>query len=532
MRRLPNAGLTTVVLIFVALAVLARPAGAHASLQSSSPAADETVPEAPRSVVLRFDEPVDAGLGGVQVTSPTGERVDDGAPRASDGGRAVEAAVSASLRGTYTVVWNVVSEDGHPIRGTFVFHVGEATGSGEDRGADRPVLQAANFVMRWVAFAGTFVAVGTLVFSAWVMYRSAGAGVPFGRLRRLYAAGAAGAVVGAGLGLLTQTALAAGRPPWSVLDLVVSSLGDIRFITLGVVRAGLAALALAAGALPWRDRSAKAVLAVSAVPAIGALVVPAVAGHAWTAEWVRLAVGADIVHLLAGAVWFGGLAAVAAAAVGTDLTRLYAGLFAELAFAIFIVVAVTGTVSAWVEVGSLHVLISSAYGRVLLAKLGLFFGIVVLAWLNRYRLLPDAARALVLRRSIWAELLLGGCVLAVTAILVGLPTARGEQAKPVTVSARTDTGVIDLTVSPARAGSNELHLYFLTDAGLARDVDAAVAQVARGAEPPRKIDLRPVTASHYVAPAVTFPRQGRWRVLVTSITAGVSSTETIEINIV
>src|SRR5215207_9170632 len=51
------------------------PAGAHASLQSTRPGADELLTTAPTEIRLTFDEPVEIALGGVEVLSPEGDRV-------------------------------------------------------------------------------------------------------------------------------------------------------------------------------------------------------------------------------------------------------------------------------------------------------------------------------------------------------------------------------------------------------------------------------------------------------------------------
>ena len=54
----------------------AAPAAAHASLQFSSPEADQLVDVPPEEVRLIFDEPVELGLGGLEVIGPDGERLD------------------------------------------------------------------------------------------------------------------------------------------------------------------------------------------------------------------------------------------------------------------------------------------------------------------------------------------------------------------------------------------------------------------------------------------------------------------------
>ncbi len=57
----------------------------------------------------------------IQVTDATGTPLTEGAPTVS--GTVVTQALAGSASGAVTVVWRVVSSDGHPIDGTFSFTV-------------------------------------------------------------------------------------------------------------------------------------------------------------------------------------------------------------------------------------------------------------------------------------------------------------------------------------------------------------------------------------------------------------------------
>ncbi|QYG95754.1 copper resistance protein CopC (plasmid) [Iamia sp. SCSIO 61187] len=104
---------------------MARPAR---TLRSRTPAPDDAlVEDAPDQVTLRFDEPVSASTGAVQVVSPSGGRIEDSVDEA-DQGRTLVVGIDGGVRGTYTVAYRVVSDDGHTITGSFVFHVGVRTG--------------------------------------------------------------------------------------------------------------------------------------------------------------------------------------------------------------------------------------------------------------------------------------------------------------------------------------------------------------------------------------------------------------------
>src|SRR4051812_35531256 len=93
----------------------ASPAAAHASLESTSPAADQVVPRAPTEIVLHFDQGVDVSIGGVALYGPDGRQVTVVGAQRVDNGAGIRVPVTLTTRGTYTVSWRVVSEDGHAI---------------------------------------------------------------------------------------------------------------------------------------------------------------------------------------------------------------------------------------------------------------------------------------------------------------------------------------------------------------------------------------------------------------------------------
>ena len=112
--------------VAVALVVLAGPAGAHAVLIASDPAADALVDSPPTEIVLRFNEGVESTADAVRLLDPSGAEVGGVTSTAED------VTVRAELPeldedGSYTVDWSAVSADGHPIRGAYLFHLRERT---------------------------------------------------------------------------------------------------------------------------------------------------------------------------------------------------------------------------------------------------------------------------------------------------------------------------------------------------------------------------------------------------------------------
>jgi methionine-rich copper-binding protein CopC len=97
-------------------------ASAHDFLVSTTPAADTTVSEALTSVSLTFNEPPLTELGAgiaIQVDDPAGATVSSGEVSIVDSTLGI--AVAPTTVGSYTVIWQTVSSDGHPVSGEYTF---------------------------------------------------------------------------------------------------------------------------------------------------------------------------------------------------------------------------------------------------------------------------------------------------------------------------------------------------------------------------------------------------------------------------
>jgi putative copper resistance protein D len=181
--------------------------------------------------------------------------------------------------------------------------------------------------------------------------------------------------------------------------------------------------------------------ACAALGAVGAATL-AWGGHGAANEGLASAMhlSADVVHLLAAGLWIGALGALTVMATERGLEsesrpegigRLYAalrGFSGTGTLAVGLLVA-TGLVNSWLLIGPQHLgaLITTLYGRLLLAKLMLFGIMASLAAANRWRLTPrlgkpsasgaPLAAVAALRASVKLETALAVAVLALVAWL-------------------------------------------------------------------------------------------------------------------
>lgn len=101
----------------------ASPAHAHDELVSSDPAADAALDALPGQLTLTFSGELatDPGATELAVTDASGASLAAGDPVVA--GTVVTQALSGTASGVVTVLWKVVSSDGHPISGEYAFTV-------------------------------------------------------------------------------------------------------------------------------------------------------------------------------------------------------------------------------------------------------------------------------------------------------------------------------------------------------------------------------------------------------------------------
>lgn len=560
------------------------PAAAHATLVSTDPGEGARLPSAPAEVTPEFSEGVSLGAGYARVLGADGERVDAGAAD-TDGGTVTVPLRSDLPDGGYLVSYRVVSADSHPISGAFSFVVGEgelvdgAVASGE--ASSDPVVAAALPVARWLGFAGLALAVGipVLAVACWP------GGWASTRLRRLATWGALAVTASAVLTLLLQGPYAAGSGLGSMLDpallgaTVSTPTGWVLFVR------ALLAVELVAVLLPaWRRGTppSRGGLAVAGLVAAGLVVSTAAVGHPVAGPWPVLAVAVTAVHVAAMSVWLGGLAGLLAGVLraGTPTAELAGAMprFSKLAFAAVVALVVSGVVQTVREVGAPTALVSTTYGWLLVAKVGVVLVALAAAGVSRVwvqqrlgvrrprpggghgggaggRLsvtahafaaaggggtaVPEEESAAAglrdqrqseaaaehlptLRRSVLVEVVLAAVVLALSAVLVGTPPARAVVAQPVDVTLPLEgtagaSGSVQVSVDPAEAGPNTLHVYLFDDTGrLTQPAGITVTLTEPGQEiGPLDVDLEPAGPGHYVGDGMTVPGAGTWTLTVT-----------------
>lgn len=206
----------------------------------------------------------------------------------------------------------------------------------------------------------------------------------------------------------------ADRAGIEVLDVKAGDFGDVLFSgapEMVALVAGL--LVLAWVVLDLLTGVEIPVLVVGALAAIGVLAT-SIAGHAGNDSWGPFLIGA---HALAAAWWCGLLAAMLISVRGRSGWARSLPVFSGRAPWAVGVLTVTGLISGLVEIDGPANLVSSGYGRILLAKAVVLLILVGLAAWHRRRWLPAVQRH---RSSETASVRAAVVELAIMAVALGL----------------------------------------------------------------------------------------------------------------
>jgi copper transport protein len=502
------------------LVVAAPGASAHALLRDSTPKDGALLDAPPSEVVIDFTEPPDLGLSEITVVDGDGQAVEAGTlERLSGKGNLVRVALAEIGGGVYTVTWRVLSKvDGHVTGGAFAFGVGvepasvPTAGSGGPAVVEIPRPSVLSVVGRWGFYWGLALLLGGAV--AWLfVFRGSvrGAGVLAITAWSLAAAG----LVGMFLAERSSVGVSSGA-------LLSSDRGKIliaRALALGVAGLGVAFV------LVRRSRLAASVLALTTG---AAMAIHAYAGHAGAAEsWRWFKVGAQWVHIVAVAIWVGGLVWLLLGTWGRESEERAQAVsrFSFLAGFALAGVAATGAVRAFNEIGWAPArLFDTGFGLTVVAKSALFGGLILIGAYNRFRVVPalasGARRLGTLRRTVSGEITLATGVFGVTGIMAGLapPTQYPEITAPpvpdrvvVSGSDFAQTTRVRLTATPGTPGPNTFDVRI-------EDFDTGEPLIARAVRLRFRIPERSDIGESELV--LSKAREGRWRGQATNLSVG------------
>jgi copper transport protein len=418
--------------LLMALLLCAPSALAHTRLVDSIPQAGEAVSTPITRIKLSFSTDVSTSLQKVRVTAPAGENI-GGPPRVN--GSIVTVPVEIKRPGTYTVSWRTIGADGHPISGAFAFAFRDTSQPATEvphqdiqprsTGMETyPVawLERMSIASQAAFYLSLLIMVGGAIFATVI--------APGWRPRYfrrsailLIAASMTSFIVN--LALAGEYSIWGVLNPWNIVPYSITPNGRV-----------MAGCAIGAGILMWAYPSLKqAAQEKQSAPrvriALAAIIVgvlPALGGHAWISQLPLLRVPADMLHLLAACIWFGGIVQLkdVSSASLAQHPAVYPAVkrFAQVAFVSVVVLVITGAIAVLLEIGlDFSDLFGTTYGQLVVAKIVLLACTIPLAKINQQRHVPALSEqrrsaSVNLQRFVIFEIGLVAIIVVVTSLLV------------------------------------------------------------------------------------------------------------------
>jgi len=430
---------------------------AHLALRSASPAPDESLAVAPESIQFTFTEPVEVELSIISLIGPAGV-VELGSLSSDETRQVVSAPIRGALAaGLYTVGWQAVGRDGHPVRGEYGFRIedgaegaaspeptfsGTSSFSPPSPGApSMPTFETRSPLyagVRLMVYLGILGMLGAVGFALLILMRLPAGSFSGGHTLERALLGAASLGVLAALVLLVSLPLRLQAQAHALFGVGISS---ERFSLLlsstwgvGWLIQAVGTLAALAGFLLVR-RIGPVAWALAAAGTLFVGITPSLSGHAASVEGARTAaMFADGFHVLASGLWLGTLLAILV--VGFPVLRhepeshrgapLHAMVrsFTPVALLAGAVVVATGLFASWLQLTSVVDLFVTEWGRLLLTKLlfvAVVFAMGAVNWRRVQPRISEPGGDRRLRQAASVELTATLLVLIITSVLTAVP---------------------------------------------------------------------------------------------------------------
>ncbi|MCR8644935.1 copper resistance protein CopC/CopD [Paenibacillus sp. N1-5-1-14] len=364
--------------------ILPQGVSAHAVVLKTVPESNAQLVQSPPKISITFNERLEDGAFYIKLIDDKGKIVSDNKPIMLEDQTGIEVQVPKLADGLYLVSYHVISADGHPVGGSFPFTIGESEG-----GAANPSTSDAMSGHEHEMQISTNMSMSTLsIFLSrglWYVMMLLTAGWIFWlRMPIAARAGLASKLSGWTLNLQRVLFLSTVIVIFTHLEDLLGDSGfdqlQAVFFSTSVGLFWLAALALSLigfwliGRWAWFDY----------VWIIALLFGKSLTGHAAAMDPKWATVGLNFVHLLAAAIWAGGLLlALVMWKKAREQVASFLHSFSTFAFVSFLMLAVTGLASVVLFLPSIEYIIYTQWGILMLIKAGVVVLVAVTALMVR-----------------------------------------------------------------------------------------------------------------------------------------------------
>ncbi|RRN68618.1 hypothetical protein EI200_19025 [Peribacillus simplex] len=440
-------------------------ASGHATVISSNPSPNEVMDTLPEKISIQFSENIQPAFHSLEVFSQDGDKIqiqDSAISEQSE--KVLEAKWKGTIdEGIYYIKWRVVSSDGHPIEGTIPFQFGDSTvlPNQEISKVNAGFPDSINVFLQSLQYI-CFAALTGILFFQLSLMKGSRLFEASSRARLYLWLSYAGLAFSIFCSLPLKVTIDAGVGWADAFNgtFIKEVLNATSFGTIWIIEILLLLLLFLVIYFMLENTLNKSLPFLSFIIIAILMVCKALTGHTAAVPNHVLAVLMDFLHLLSMALWLGGLLALLVILPGLanrqadDKKTFYWSIiqrFSRWSFLFVIILIISGIYSSLQHVPTIHSLINTTYGQLLLAKIGLMLVMIVLGAFHYFRGKKQVKK---LGYSVGMEFGLGIVVLIVAALLTNVQTAMSSPG-PIEKTLLTDeNNEVTLMVTPNKVGDN------------------------------------------------------------------------------
>ncbi|MCB5238299.1 copper resistance CopC/CopD family protein [Niallia circulans] len=511
---------------------------AHAYITNSNPSENEILEEAPEKVYIEFNEKIQTGFTILNVLNTSGERVDQkNIVINPDTEKSIEVDLKPELpNDIYTVEWRVVSADGHSVSGMIPFSIGELP-----EGASFPTQQENGNLTTFISmiinkgflYIGFSLYMGLFLFyTIWFQKKNLSSTL-IKRTKTVSMTAIILLAISIFTFLVIQTQSYAGGgivasiKPTNLLE----TLSSTKEGTIWIIQIILLAILFVGQRSIWTKESyfERKHWFIPWLAFLGIMASKAFLGHPSSSPYETVAILFDFSHLLAASIWLGGMLVIVLflregvfAKEGEGHDMYWATMEKYSLWALFsvAVLAISGVINASLLIPDFHSLVSTAYGKTLLIKIGL---LVFMLIFGAYHLVSRIllGKKDFYKKSIKIEIGLGILILLVTSAFTQIQTPTLPIDLPFYKEAELGgyNENISLSITPKKTGVQNQYEVFVFDNN--RNPIDPVEQITITLKHGEKETSFPLTQEkegHYFAENLQLNQPGKWDVEIHVLT--------------
>ncbi|MFE4240355.1 copper resistance protein CopC [Peribacillus butanolivorans] len=452
-------------------------ASGHASVISSNPSPNEAMDTLPEKISIQFSENIQPAFHSIEVFSQDGDKIQiQDSTISEQSEKILEAKWKGTIdEGIYNIKWRVVSSDGHPIEGTIPFQFGDSAGLSDQDNSEMNAgfPNSINVFLQSLQYISFAALTGILFFQLSLMKDSRL--FEASRRARLYLwLSYAGLAFSIFFSLPLKVTIDAGVGWTDAFNVsyIKEVLNATNFGAIWIVEILILLFLFLVIYFMLENSLNKSLPFLSFIIIASLMVCKASIGHTAAVPNQVLAVLMDFLHLLSMALWLGGIMALLVILPGLadrqteDKKTFYWSIiqrFSRWAFLFVIILIVSGIYSSLQHVPTIHSLLKTTYGQLLLAKVGLMLVMIVLGAFHFFR---GKKKEKKLGYSVGIEFGVGIVVLLVAALLTNVQTAMSSPGPIEKTLMTAENNEVTLMVTPNEVGDNRIQVNISNDEGM------------------------------------------------------------------